>query len=121
MSEHDAWIRIRLPEIPPVRFERLCGELLTKAGHTDIEPWGLKGQEGGYDILSRDPKGRRCATQCKRVKTLSPSDARKELEKMIRRAPEPPPHVVLLATTDNISRSVQEAWEAAVDGPGSVS
>ena len=107
----DDWIAFRLGKIEPARFERLCGELLEREGHREVQRWGLAGSEGGYDILSCGPDGRRWVTQCKRVKSLSPSAAEKALRAVIENAPDPPPGVFRLAALRSLSRSLCEKLE----------
>ncbi len=56
----------------PGRFEELCTVLLKAQGHTGVRRWRT-GADGGVDILSRDPDGRRWVTQCNKPSQRSPN------------------------------------------------
>ncbi|MCG8455970.1 MAG: NB-ARC domain-containing protein, partial [Holophagales bacterium] len=108
-------IVFRLRRIAPQRFERLCAELLERAGHSEVERWGLAGSEGGYDILSRDSEGRLWATQCKRVPSLGPAAAVSALRDALAHETDPPPEVFHLDAPCTLSRDTHDdlAAEAA--------
>jgi hypothetical protein len=106
------WIRFRLGRLDPRRFEELCFALLRTEGHSELRHWGAAGAEGGVDILSNGPDGRRWVTQCKRHRALSAAGAVPELEKVIADPPDPPPAVYLLVATCTISRATDEALRA---------
>ncbi len=77
MAEHDDdWILFRLQRLDPFRFEELCFALLKAKGHQDVRHLGAAGGERGIDVLSVVPDGKRWVTQCKRCRSLSPSDVR---------------------------------------------
>ncbi len=73
MEHHDDWTRFRLGRLDPTRFEELCAALLKAQGHTGVRRWGAAGADGGVDILSRDPDGRRWVTQCNKSSQRSPN------------------------------------------------
>ena len=112
MDHHDDWILFRLHRLDPARFEALCFALLKATGHTEIHPWGDAGNDGGVDLLSIGPDGRRWVTQCKRVLNLSPSRARPELQKVFDQLPQPPPEVYRLVATCPISRKTEEELQS---------
>ena len=106
----DDWILFRLQRLNPTRFEELCFALLKATGHQDVRHLGAAGSEGGVDLLSTDPHGRRCVTQCKRHRSLSPSQVRPEVRAVITQPVDPPPEVYHLVATCNVSREAEDAF-----------
>jgi formylglycine-generating enzyme required for sulfatase activity len=94
--------------LSPKDFERLCFALLAAEGHTDRRHWGAAGSEGGCDLVSTAPDGRRVVTQCKRVKSLSPDAAEKELRKVLKKPPSPEPELWSLVAACDLSRNLEE-------------
>ncbi len=89
----DDWILFRLQRLKPTRFEELCLALLKAKGHRDVRHLGASGSESGVDLLSADPDGRRCVTQCKRHLSLAPRQVRTEVRAVVSRSLDPPPEV----------------------------
>ncbi len=80
MADHDDdWILFRLQRLDPLRFEELCFALLKAKGHQDVRHLGAAGGEGGVDVLSVGPDGKRWVTQCKRYRRCRRKSARYSL------------------------------------------
>ncbi len=110
MADHDDdWILFRLQRLDPLRFEELCFALLKAKHHQDVRHLGAAGGERGVDVLSVGPDGKRWVTQCKRYRSLSPSDVRPEVEKVVKEPVDPPPEVYHLVATCGVSRKTEEA------------
>jgi restriction system protein len=70
IAQHERWLYDQscLPAADVMsgrQFEQYVAELLRRDGHSDVQPVGGPG-DGGADILSTEPSGRRVAVQCKR-------------------------------------------------------
>ncbi len=110
MADHDDdWILFRLQRLDPLRFEALCFALLKAKGHQDVRHLGAAGGERGVDVLSVGPDERGWVTQCKRYRSLSPSDVRPEVEKVVDEPLAPLPKVYHLVATHDVSRRTEEA------------
>ena len=108
MGQHmDDWTLFRLQRLKPERFEELCFALLRAKGHTKVRDLGLAGTDGGVDLLSIDPDGRRCITQCKRCRLLGPAAAVRELDKVLKQPPDPPASVWRLVATCPVSSTAE--------------
>jgi formylglycine-generating enzyme required for sulfatase activity len=68
--------------LSPRNFERLCLWLVEREGYERAEHLGAAGSEQGRDIVAWQ-EDELWAFQCKRVKTFGPSDALKEVEKVL--------------------------------------
>ena len=69
-------------KLSPRDFERLCLWLVEREGYERAEHLGAAGSEQGRDILAWR-EGELWAFQCKRVKRFGPTDALREVEKVL--------------------------------------
>ncbi len=100
--------------LDPKTFERFCFALLAAEGHSELRHWGDAGSEKGCDLVSVDQEKRRVVTQCKRVKELGPTDAEKEVAKVLDHQPDPRPEVWSLLATCALSRETEKRVKARV-------
>lgn len=106
--------RLPFESLDPKGFERFCFALLSAEGHAQLRHWGDAGNEQGCDLVSVDAVGRRIVTQCKRVRSLGPSEAEKEVQKVLDHPPDPRPGVWALIATCALSRETEERVDARV-------
>jgi restriction system protein len=87
------------------QFEAYVAELLRMDGHQDVRIVGGPG-DGGADILSAEPSGRKIAVQCKRVTAAVPVGVVRQLNGTI--AHEHPGRAGALVTTALLTRPATE-------------
>ncbi len=106
---------LRFDELSPREFEELCAALLRAKNH-QTRHLGAGGSERGWDVESTDPDGRLWCVQCKRVKSLNPGKAVRELTKVLNDPKSVQPEIWALMASTDVTRNVQEKLVEAADG-----
>jgi hypothetical protein len=102
-------------KLSPRDFERLCLWLVEAEGYEDAEHLGAAGSEQGRDVVARR-KGVQWAFQCKRVQSFGPTDALREVEKVLGLPQaERPAGLIFLVTCDVSARTRQQVRQACAE------
>lgn len=102
-------------KLSPLDFERLCLWLVRREGYVRTEHLGDAGSEQGRDITAwRD--GKLWAFQCKRVQTFGPSDALKEVDKILALPDDQRPVGLVFLVTCKVSDNTRQQARERCDG-----
>lgn len=95
-------------KLDPLTFEKLCLGLIKLEGFEDAEHLGAAGGEQGRDIRAWKD-GQQIIFQCKRVEKFGPTDAKKEVQKLLDLPLEERPEKVIFLITRDVSVQTRDA------------
>jgi hypothetical protein len=105
-------------KLSPRDFERLCLWLVEREGFDHAEHLGAAGKEQGRDIVAWR-EDQLWAFQCKRVQRFGPSDALKEVAKVLGLPQDQRPAVLVFLVTCDVSDETRRPPAAGERGyPG---
>ena len=83
MTVTRTYAKLPFHDLSPERFEDICLQIAYRMrSWTDLHHYGVQGQDGAIDIFGEfEEEGclKKCVIQCKRVKTLTAEEVKKNI------------------------------------------
>ena len=104
--------RLHFEDLEPHRFEDLASELLyRKHNWKHFNNWGRSGSDEGIDISCEDETEVKWFCQCKRNKTISKTEIKKIVDKIVLENKNIKGGIILLIVACNVSKKNTELFE----------
>ena len=104
--------RLHFEDLDPHRFEDLGAELLYKKdAWKRFYNWGRGGSDDGIDISCEDKNGLKWFCQCKRYLTISTSEIKAAVDKIVSKNDNTKDGIILLIVACNVSKKTVKEFE----------
>ncbi len=104
--------RLHFEDLDPHRFEDLGAELLyRKQEWKRFNNWGRSGSDDGIDISCEEENDIRWFCQCKRYQTISTSEIKAVVDKIVSKNENTKDGIILLIVACNVSKKAIEEFE----------